>query len=344
MTSEELSPGQAPGSPVFAPSPLSSVMSSPKPILGKLEAIPLRKAWANEATEFTPWLAQADNLALLAEALGLDELELVGTEHPVGDFNVDVLCTAGGGEKVIIENQLEKTDHTHLGQILTYAAGTGARKVVWVAESFRTEHVAALEFLNQHTTEELDFFGVQMELWRIGNSPMAPSFNVVVKPNDWAKSGQQNAQAAATMTPTKQRQLHFWTEWSSWLQSKGSTLRTQKPSPQHWTNIALGRAGIHLAATVHTRESRIGMEVYIDHANSKAMFKQLEAQKVAIEQEMQAELAWNELPNGHACRILYVRLQSPLEDESQWKTYFAWLEDAGLRMTKVFKQRVKELE
>lgn len=310
--------------------------------LGKLERIPLRKAWAHEAGEFTPWLAQPDNLNLLAEALGLDELEPVGTEHPVGDFKVDILCTDNGG-KVIIENQLEKTNHTHLGQILTYAAGVGARKVIWVAESFRTEHVAALEFLNQHTTDELDFFAVEIELWRIGDSPMAPSFNVVVKPNDWAKMGQQNAKAAATMTPTKQRQLKFWTDWSAWLQAKGSAFRPQKPLPQHWTNIALGRAGIHLAATVNSREGRVGMEVYIDHDNSKAMFKQLLAQKDAIESELKAKLDWQELPDGHACRILQVRPESPLENEVQWPTYFAWLEEAGLRMSDVFRPRVKAL-
>lgn len=310
--------------------------------LGKLERIPLRKAWSHEAGEFSPWLAQADNLNLLAETLGLDELELAGTEHPVGDFKVDILCSDNGG-KVIIENQLEKTNHTHLGQILTYAAGVGARKVIWVAESFRTEHVAALEFLNQHTTDELDFFAVEIELWRIGDSPMAPSFNVVVKPNDWAKTGQQNAKAAATMTPTKQRQLKFWTDWSAWLQAKGSALRTQKPLPQHWTNIALGRAGIHLAATVNSREGRVGMEVYIDHENSKSMFKQLLAQKEAVESELKVKLDWQELPDGHACRILQVRLDSPLEAKGQWPVYFEWLEDAALRMTDVFKLRVKAL-
>jgi hypothetical protein len=278
----------------------------------------------------------------LAESLGLNELELVGIEHPVGDFKVDILCSDDGG-KVIIENQLAKTDHTHLGQILTYAAGVGARKVIWVAESFRTEHVAALEFLNQHTTDELDFFAVEIELWRIGESPMAPSFNVVVKPNDWAKTGQQNAKAAATMTPTKQRQLKFWTDWSAWLQGKASTLRTQKPLPQHWTNIALGRAGIHLVASVNSRESRIGMEVYIDHDNSKSMFKQLLAQKDAIEGELNQPLDWLELPDGHACRIIQVRPDSPLEDEAQWPAYFAWLEVAALRMTEVFRSRVKAL-
>ena len=152
--------------------------------LGKLERINLREAWKHEALEFTPWLAQEDNLELLAETLGLVELELVGTEHWVGDFKLDVLCSDDDGQ-IIIENQLEKTNHSHLGQIITYAAGVGARKVIWLAESFRAEHVAALDFLNQNTTEGLNFFAVEVELWRIGNSPMAPSFNVVVKPNDW---------------------------------------------------------------------------------------------------------------------------------------------------------------
>lgn len=310
--------------------------------LGKLERIPLRKAWAHEAGEFTPWLAQAENLTLLAESLGLNELELVGTEHPVGGFKVDILCSDSGG-KVIIENQLEKTNHTHLGQILTYAAGVGARKVIWLAESFRTEHVAALEFLNQHTTDELDFFAVEIELWRIGTSPMAPSFTVVVKPNDWAKVGQQNAKAAATTTPTKQRQLKFWTGWQTWLQTKGSNLRTQKPLPQHWTNIALGRAGIHLGASVNSRENRVSMEVYIDHANSKAMFKQLQAHQLDIANKVGAELEWMELPDGHACRILQVRADSPLDDESQWPIFFAWLEQAALRMSEVFRPLIKDL-
>ncbi|MEJ7139382.1 DUF4268 domain-containing protein [Amphibiibacter pelophylacis] len=313
-----------------------------KPTLGRLERIPLRRAWAHEAGEFTPWLAQTGNLALLAEALALDELELVGTEHPVSDFKVDILASDSAGQ-VIIENQLEKTNHSHLGQVLTYAAGVGARKVIWVAESFRTEHVAALEFLNQHTTDELDFFAVEIELWRIGESPMAPSFNVVVRPNDWAKTGQQNARVAVNMTPTKQRQLQFWTDWTAWLQAKSSGLRTQKPLPQHWTNIALGRSGIHLVATLHTRENRVGMEVYIDHSNSKQMFAQLLAQREAIESELGVTLDWLELPDGHACRIRQIRPDSPLDASERWPTYFAWLEDAGLRMTTVFRPRVKAL-
>jgi hypothetical protein len=154
--------------------------------LSKLERVSLREAWKHESSEFTPWLAETENLNALADALGVSELARVAIEHWVGNFKLDILC-ADGDEQVIIENQLDETDHKHLGQILAYAAGVGAKKVVWVAESFRPEHVAALQFLNDNTTENLSFFGVQIELWRIGDSPLAPKFEVVVKPNDWAK-------------------------------------------------------------------------------------------------------------------------------------------------------------
>ncbi|CAJ0718222.1 hypothetical protein LMG7143_04333 [Ralstonia thomasii] len=143
-----------------------------KTALARLERVNLREAWKHEAGEFTPWLAQDDNLQLLAQALGLSEIELVATEHPVGDFKVDILCSDDDGE-IIIENQLEPTDHRHLGQIVTYAAGVDAKKVIWVAESFRPEHLAALEFLNQNTTGSLNFFAAEIELWRIAESPLA---------------------------------------------------------------------------------------------------------------------------------------------------------------------------
>jgi len=156
----------------------------------------------------------------------------VATEHWVGEFKLDILCTSGD-DQVIIENQLEKTNHTHLGQILTYAAGTGAKKVIWVAESFRPEHVAALAFLNQNTPEELSFFAVEVELWRIGDSPLAPTLEVVAKPNDWAKSGREQTREAANATPAKQRQLKLWTELVAKMATAAPQIKPQKPRPQH---------------------------------------------------------------------------------------------------------------
>lgn len=308
--------------------------------ISRLKRICLREAWKHEATEFTPWLSQTENLNQLADALGLSELELIGIEHQVGDFKLDIFCSDDEGE-VIIENQLEKTNHSHLGQIITYAAGVGAKKVIWVAESFRPEHIAAFEFLNQHTTHELNFFAVEIELWRIEQSPLAPSFNVVVKPNDWSKINRENARVASTTTPTKQLQQKFWMDWGLYLGSKKSPLKPQKARPQHWSNLSLGRAGFNLAATVNSRENRIGLEIYISHQNSKLYFSKLKEQANQIEQRLGFEMDWQELPESHACRIAIYRNNAPLASEANWHTYFDWLTTTGQQIDQVFRPIVK---
>lgn len=312
------------------------------PNLGQLQRINLREAWKNEASDFTPWLAQADNLNQLADALGLVDLELVQTEYQVGDFKLDILCSDDDGE-IIIENQLEKTNHTHLGQIITYAAGIGAKKVIWIAESFRSEHVAALDFLNQYTTSELNFFAVEITLWRIADSPLAPSFNVVVKPNNWSKSSRESARMAATATPTKLLQQKFWIGWLGHLDANKSSIRPQKPGPKHWLNISLGRSGVHMAAIVNSRESRLGLEVYINHQDSKKYFAQLREQRQSIEAQLGFELDWRELPDKNACRIIILKPDSPLDDEAAWPQYFSWLTDTTHKMDNVFRPLVKVL-
>ena len=313
-----------------------------KKSLSKLERVPLREAWKHEANDFTPWLAQEENLNALSEALSLGELELVAKEHWVGEFKLDILC-ACGDEQVIIENQLEKTNHTHLGQILTYAAGTGAKKVIWIAESFRPEHVAALEFLNQNTTDDLNFFAVEVELWRIGDSPLAPKFEVVVKPNQWAKVGREQARAASSATPTKQLQLKLWHALIEVLSKKAHHIRPQTPRPQHWLNIAIGRAGFKMAPTASYKDDRLGVEVYIFHDESKKMYEALLTQKSSIEEKLGFELDWQELPDAHACRIATWRSDSPLEDEAQWPQYLDWFVERIVKMNTVFRPVIQEL-
>lgn len=240
----------------------------------KLERVLLREAWKHEAGEFTPWLAETSNLNALADTLGLSELILVSTEHWVGDFKLDILCT-NAEEQVIVENQLDETDHKHLGQIITYAAGVGAKKVIWITESFRPEHIAALQFLNDNTTEDLSFFGVEIELWRIGESPLAPKFEVVVKPNDWAKAGREQARAATSATPTKQLQQKFWIALVDRLAKSAPQLRPHKPRPQHSLNHSIGRANFGLNSTANTREERLGVELWITGAEAKKHFANL---------------------------------------------------------------------
>src|SRR5947209_15269178 len=155
--------------------------------LGRLQTVDLREVWMNESSGFTPWLAQAENLKLLGETIGI-ELECEAQEKEVGPFRADILCKDTATDSwVLIENQLERTDHGHLGQLLTYAAGLEAVTIVWIAERFTEEHRATLDWLNERTEESINFFGLEVELWRIGDSAIAPKFNVVSKPNEWTR-------------------------------------------------------------------------------------------------------------------------------------------------------------
>ena len=310
--------------------------------LSQLERVPLRKAWEHEASDFTPWLAETENLNALAIKLGLSELVHVATEHWVGDFKLDILCT-DGDEQVIIENQLEKTNHSHLGQIIAYAAGVGAKKVIWVAESFRPEHASALQFLNDNTTEDLSFFAVEVELYRIGDSPLAPNFEVVVKPNDWTKSGREQAKAASSTSPTKVLQQKFWMALIDKLASDAPKIRPQKPRPQHWLNNSIGRSGFGLNITANTRDERIGVELWIPGAEAKRHFANLMEKKGEIETKLGFELDWQELPDAKACRIASWYPHASIEDEARWEEYMEWITKRLLKMDEVLRPIVRAL-
>ena len=154
--------------------------------LGKMTKITdLRSVWPHEANDFTKWLAEEENLSLLGDAIGI-ELELEERESSVGSFSVDILAKESGtNRRVIIENQLEDTNHDHLGKLITYASGKGAEVIVWIVKRARDEHRQAIEWLNQHTDGNIGFFLLEIELCQIGSSEKAPRFNVVEKPNDW---------------------------------------------------------------------------------------------------------------------------------------------------------------
>jgi len=302
----------------------------------------LREAWKHEANDFTPWLAETDNLNALADALGISELVLVATEHWVGDFKLDILCT-DGDEQVIIENQLEKTNHTHLGQIIAYAAGVDAKKVIWIAESFRPEHSAALQFLNENTTDDLNFFAVEVELWKIGDSPLAPKFEIVVKPNEWAKAGREQVRVAAATTPTKQLQQKFWLALVEHLAAKATQIRPQKPRPQHWLNNSIGRSGFALNITANTRDERLGVELWIPGPQAKQHFANLSAQKQEIEAKLGFVLDWQELPDAKAVRIASWYPHASIEDEQSWHEYIDWLTQRLVKMDAVLRPIVKLL-
>ena len=173
---------------------------------GRLQDLPLRDAWRHEALEFTPWLAE--NIDHLSEAIGMP-LELTGTEVAVDRFAADILARNGDDQSVVlIENQLEEGDHRHLGQIMTYLAGLSAQTVVWIAPKFLEAHRAAIEWLNENTTDDFSFFAVTLRVVRIGDSPFAPIFEVIEQPNQWSRSLKRkadNAQSAAA-----EKRVGFW--------------------------------------------------------------------------------------------------------------------------------------
>lgn len=313
--------------------------------LGKLESIPLREAWENEASQFTPWLAQAENIELLSEALGI-ELEITGTEQSVGSFSADILCKdAATGQTVLIENQLERTDHTHLGQIITYAAGLNANTVIWISASLREEHRAAIDWLNENTIETLQFFGVEVELWRIGNSPYAPKFNVVSKPNDWSKTVFTAAHnlAVAPLSETKLQQQRYWAALGEVIERSNYGIRPQKPLPQHWTNFSIGRSGMSLAATVNSLEQRIGVELYLSNSEAKEQFKRLEQSKAQVETELGERLDWQQLPERKGARIVLYKQSVDPSDESDWANQHEWLANTLSKFNTVFRPLVKSI-
>ena len=190
----------------------------------------------------------------------------------MGPFRADILCkNTLDGSWVLIENQIEKTDHMHLGQLLTYAAGLEAVTIIWIASKFIEEHRAALDWLNEKTDGRINFFGLEVELWRIGNSPIAPKFNVVSKPNDWSKTVTEAA-GRINLTETKQLHLEYWTHFSEYVKNNSKILSPQKPLPQNWTNMAIGRSNFYLVATANTWEKQITAYRCMDGPDAKHHF------------------------------------------------------------------------
>ncbi|MEN5362055.1 DUF4268 domain-containing protein [Brevundimonas intermedia] len=314
--------------------------------LGRLKRVELRDIWLSEAVDFTPWLAREDNLALLGETLGID-LELEAQEKPVGPFRADILCKDVGTDSwVLVENQLERTDHCHLGQLLTYASGLEAVTIVWIAARFTEEHRSTLDWLNKITDGSFRFFGLEVELWRIGDSPAAPKFNIVSKPNNWSKSVAHAARAIdeAELSDTRRVQLEYWTHLHAVLnQKKGRISGSRKPQAQSWMGYSIGRTGFHLGAVMIRPKRQIRVELYISGDQAKVLLAQLHEQADVIHQDLGYPLVWEELPDRRDARVaIYLQDLDP-EDEHDWPRQHEWLANKLNDLHRVFSGRVRAL-
>ena len=310
--------------------------------LGRLERVDIRDQWANEQTGFTPWLAEQNNLEILGETLVLN-LELESVERQIGPFRADIVCKdVDTGFLVLVENQLERTDHRHLGQLLTYAAGLKAVTIIWLAAPFTDEHRATLDWLNGITHEDFRFFGLEIELWKIGDSLAAPKFNIVSKPNDWSRSVARAARDELSEGARKQKE--YWAEFQKQLNALGGPIAgNRKPQPASWMSYGIGRTGFNLAAAMHSTKNWIRTELYISGTNANKRFDLLEQQKDDIERELDYPLEWEELPTKRDCRIAYYLQEADPWDETDWPGQHEWLAEHLNKMHNVFSGRVKNL-
>ncbi len=308
--------------------------------LSKLKKIDLREEWKHEAADFTNWLAKDENLQLLGEEIGID-ISLVQTEASVGKYWVDILAEEDNtGRKIVIENQLEVTNHDHLGKLITYASGFDAEIVIWIVKDVRDEHKQAIDWLNEHTDDKINIFAIRMELWQIGDSLYAPKFYVVSKPNDWAKAIKQST-SCADLSDRRLMQLNFWTQFQEYASEHGSTLRLRKACPQHWYDISIGNSKSHLSLVVDADNEQIRCEFYIP--NSKPLFIALLEKKEIVESRLPFELEWMELEGKKASRVRTVHTIDVADNEN-WEASFQWLMETAQQFQAVFVDQLKKMK
>jgi hypothetical protein len=307
----------------------------------ELSNIDPRGFWRHEAHDFTPWLYE--NLERLGRALGL-QIEATKQEQAIGEFSLDILAVDLESKRpVIIENQLEATDHDHLGKLLTYAGGTDAAIVIWVSTELREEHRQALEWLNSKTIEGVDFFAVVLEVVKIGNSKPAVLFKPVVRPNEWQKQTMKAAQAGQSEKGEKYRR--FYQPLLDELRERHHFTNAKVAQPQCWYAFSSGNSSFNYSANF-TGKGTVRAEVYIDcedRETNNRFFDELHAQREAIEKEFGEPLEWQRLDEKRACRICIHRSGAVEDSDERLEEIRAWLIQRLLKIKQVFAARIASL-
>ena len=270
--------------------------------LGKLEEVDIRELWKHEQYDFSGWLAKEENMEMLSNEIGLT-LTDVNQEVFVGAYRCDLVAKdETTGITVVIENQLEATNHDHLGKIITYASGLDADVVIWIVKEAREEHRSAIEWLNNKMTKGVSFFLMEIHAFRIGASLPAPQFVIIEKPNDFVKTASVSRDNGE-LSKAQSERFNFWTQFNEMVAARHKPFNLRKATTDHWYNVALGTSEAHISVTLVNKSNSIGIEVYI--RDNKELFDRLHAESEAIENELGFAMDWQRLDDKKASRIIY---------------------------------------
>lgn len=301
-------------------------------MIGKLEKVDLRDLWKHEEYDFSNWLAEDENLAMLSETIGID-ICLLEKESHVGNFSVDIFAEEqGSGKRIIIENQLEDTNHDHLGKIITYASGKDAKYIIWIVKHARDEHRQAIEWLNNNTNDDIYFFLLEIELWRIGDSLPAPKFNIVERPNDWVR---EERKSTSEITERGRFCLDFWNAFIQYASENKNFMREFKLRRSHkdsWFDISIGKGNRYLSLNVQTNKGTVDIGIYIP--DDKEYFERMKPHAEEISQMVGEGVEWREA--NKACRIVMTRNVDTSEKDN-WPETFEWY----MSMAHIFKKCAK---
>lgn len=268
--------------------------------LGKIKEVDIRDVWKHEQYDFSKWLASEENISELGDTLNLS-LTDIQTEQFVGSYRCDIICKDDvTGKSVLIENQLEQTNHDHLGKIITYASGLNASVVVWIVAEAREEHASAIEWLNKHTDDDVAFFLIEIHAYKIGDSDPAPMFKIIEQPNDFARS----VKAAVTKGELSEAQIkrqEFWTQFNEVLDSRGKPFNKRKATTDHWYSVGIGSSRCYISIDLVNKQHKMRVGFWIP--NDKSLFDSLLENKNEIEQSVGQTLDWDRLEGKKASVI-----------------------------------------
>lgn len=305
--------------------------------IGKLKEVDIRELWKHEQYDFSEWLSKKENIENLNEILGLTLVD-ISKETYVGTYRCDLFAKdETTGIKVIIENQLEISNHDHLEKIITYASGLDAKVVVWIVKEAREEHRSAIEWLNNNTNSNVNFFLIEIHAYKIGNSDPAPMFQVVEQPNDFIKNN-KSTNRDESMNKSQSQRIEFWNQFNNVVIGRGKPFNIRKATTDHWYNIAIGTSDAHIDITLVNKDSLIGVELYI--TDNKELFDKLYSRKDEIEEELGFQLDWRRLDNSKASRIVYHIKGLNFDNHSNYDELMNKTIDLAVLMRNTFKKYI----